>query len=108
MKEIEVRIVQLENRGYSKSLDIHGEYLKGSDLYYKRITDGAYIVFNHYNKDKKEYLQGFDCWMSYFDSKPEIGKSKAISSDVIKLSFDFKEDWFLLSSKTEEVLSSVV
>jgi len=105
MSEIEIKLNQLENRGYQKSKDVIGQYNKGSDLYYKRIGDGIYVVFSHYNKGKKEYLQGFDCWLSHFNSIKEIGKSMAISTDVIKLSFDFKDDWKLLASKIEEIQS---
>jgi hypothetical protein len=108
MNEIEIRLTQLENRGYKKSSDVLGEYHKRADLYSKKVRDGVYVVFSHYNKDKKEYLQGFDCWLSIFNSKPEIGKSKALSTDAIRLSFDFKGDWILLASKIEDVQSAIV
>tara|TARA_R110000868_G_scaffold296383_1_gene556679 strand:+ start:539 stop:865 length:327 start_codon:yes stop_codon:yes gene_type:complete len=103
MNNINLKIEQLENRAYKKSLDNAGQYLKGSELYSKKISDNVYIVFNHYNKGKKEYLQGFDCWISTYKSENEIGKSKANLNDVIKLSFDFEEDWLLLNSRIDEV-----
>ena len=108
MNEIATKLAQLENRGYKKSSDVLGEYHKGADLYSKRLRDGVYVIFSHYNKGKKEYLQGFDCWLSYFNSIPEIGKTKSISTDTIRLSFDFKEDWKLLASKIEAVQSAIV
>ncbi|SEC73187.1 hypothetical protein SAMN05192540_3935 [Maribacter dokdonensis] len=108
MNDINLKIEQLENRSYKKSLDDAGQYLKGSELYFKKISDNNYIVFNHYNKGKKKYLQGFDCWISTYISENEIGKSKSLSNDLIKLSFDFEEDWQLLNSKIDEVQSTNV
>tara|TARA_R110000868_G_scaffold357780_2_gene619301 strand:- start:558 stop:893 length:336 start_codon:yes stop_codon:yes gene_type:complete len=96
-------ILDLENRGYSKSVDAIGEYLKGADLYYKKVFDNNYVVFTHYNKDKKEWLQGFDCWISLYNSNKDIGRLKALSSDHIILSFDFNKDWTLVYQKIEEI-----
>ncbi len=96
-------VKDLENRGYLKTIDTVGQYIKGCDLYYKQIQDRTYIVFNHYNKGKKEWLQGFDCWISAYSNINDIGKVKAQSSDRIKLSFDMKEDWHYISQKVDEL-----
>jgi len=96
--KIKDAIYQLEEQGFEKTLDSISEYSTNADLYFRGIGNNRYIVFNHYNKTKREDLQGFDCWISKYKSKNEIGKKKAIKTDDIRLSFDFEEDWKLLTS----------
>ena len=91
-------IIQLENRGFQKSVDTISEYSPNADLYYRQIDENRFIIFNHYNKKKKEMLQGFDCWISEYKSASEIGKKKALKTEDVKLTFDFQNDWQLLSS----------
>lgn len=99
-------ITELEKIGYLKSIDSIGDYLKGGDLYSRQVSDKTFVVFNHYNKGKKESLQGFDCWISEYNAQHEIGKVKAIDIKEFKLSFDFNEDWSNLRTKMNEIKES--
>lgn len=90
-------IQQLEVQGFEKTIDSISEYSPKADLYFRGIGNNRYVVFNRYNKTKREDLQGFDCWISEYNSKNEIGSKKAIVTEGIRLSFDFEEDWKLLN-----------
>lgn len=96
--KIKEAIIQLENRGFQKSVDTISEYSSNADLYYRQIDENRFIIFNHYNKKKKEMLQGFDCWISKYESVNDMRKKKALVTEDVKLSFDFKDDWQLLST----------
>ncbi len=90
-------IIQLEERGFEKTIDSISEYSTNADLYFRQIDDDRFVIFNHYNKMKKEKLQGFDCWISTYKSKNEIGKKPTSNTEDVRLTFDFSEDWKLLS-----------
>ncbi|MEM6321449.1 MAG: hypothetical protein AAF960_27575 [Bacteroidota bacterium] len=95
--KISESIEQLEERGFEKTIDSIAEYSPNADLYFKQVNSKQYIIFNHYNKSKRQELQGFDCWLSTYQSKNDIGKKKAIHTKDIQLTFDFVEDWQLLT-----------
>lgn len=90
-------INQLKERGFKKTVDSISEYSNNADLYFRSIDHKRFIVFNHYNKTKKEDLQGFDCWISTYSSEGDIGKKPANEVQCIRLTFDFEDDWMLLS-----------
>lgn len=90
-------IAKLSIYGFKKTEDIIGEYSKNADLYFRKIANQRYIVFNHFNKKRKEDLQGLDCWISTYKSENEIGKSKAIQIDDVRLGFQMERDWNLIA-----------
>ena len=96
-QKIKESINQLEQKGFEKTIDSISEYSSNADLYFRRVKNNRFVVFNHYNKTEKENLQGFDCWLSTYESKKEIGKIPALNTEAVKLSFDFSKDWELLS-----------
>lgn len=98
-RNIKIRdaINQLEERGFRKTVDSVSEYSINADLYFRKIDTDRYVIFNHYNKTKKEDLQGFDCWISKYNSENEIGKKSALNTEDVRLTFDFSKDWKLLS-----------
>lgn len=89
-------IRELTHNGFFKTVDMLSEYSKDADLYYRSIGDQQFIVFNHYNKNKKVQLQGFDCWVSKYKNESEIGKVKALHIEEIRLGFQFARDWELI------------
>lgn len=90
-------IAKLQSYGFKKTNDIIGEYSKDADLYFRKIDNQKYIVFNHYNKNRKEHLQGFDCWISTYKSENDIGKSNAMQTDEVRLGFQLERDWDLIA-----------
>ena len=97
--KIEDLIYNLKRRGFTKTIDTSGSYQKGSDIYFKKVVDGHFIIFSHYNKGKRQHLQGFDCWEGGYrqGSSPVKGKPQAI--DSISLSFDFEKGWSTVHSR---------
>ena len=90
-------ISTLISNGFSKTDNPINDYSKNADLYYKKINKGEYIVFNHYNKNLKEHLQGFDCWISVYKNETNIGKIKVTDYTEIRLSFQISRDWNLIA-----------
>ncbi|HRK82945.1 MAG TPA: hypothetical protein PLZ12_15985 [Saprospiraceae bacterium] len=96
-KNILELIAELERQGFSKTVDSNNDYSTEADLYYRYIGDNRYIVFNHYNKNSKYDLQGFDCRISTYNSENEIGKKEAIQIEGVLRSFQVKRDWNLIA-----------
>ena len=65
---------QFEKQGFEKTIDSISDYSTNADLYFRKIEDNYYIVFNNSNKTKREDLQGFDCLISKYNLSSEIGK----------------------------------
>lgn len=91
-------LAELKRYGFSETVDSINEYSIEADLYYRSIGGKRYLVFNHYNKKRKADLQGFDCWISTYNSENEIGKKKAIQIEDVRLSFQVERDWHLIAS----------
>lgn len=96
-KNILELIAELERHGFSKTVDSNNDYSTEADLYYRYIGDNRYIVFNHYNKNSKYDLQGFDCRISTYNSEKEIGEKEAIQIEGVLRSFQVKRDWNLIA-----------
>lgn len=97
-KNIVGALAELERHRFSKTVDSINEYSTEADLYYRNIGGKRYLVFNHYNKKRRADLQGFDCWISTYNSENEIGKKKAIQTEDVRLSFQVERDWHLVAS----------
>ncbi len=104
----------IENK-FQKTTDKCFCYSKNADLYYHEISFENYqllaqqsiyldqdiykqddrkyfIVINHFNKTGKPEIQGFDLWLSVFNSSFEIGNRDCVHNYSIQLSCDaFKE-----------------
>ena len=90
-------INQLGEFGFEQAIDFISEYSPNADLYFKQLDIERFILFNHYNKNKSEELQGFNCWLSTYKSKSYIGKIPAIEIESIKSTFNFEGDWALIA-----------
>lgn len=86
----------LLKEGFTRTTDEICQYSRNADLYYKKIGLEKYVVFNHYNKDKKEEFQGFDVWVSKYKSDKAIGKEKHNGNDSVVLSFKLERDKTLI------------
>jgi hypothetical protein len=90
-------IYELNQNGFLKTVDSINEYSNDADLYYRKIDNQKYLIFNHYNKKHKANLQGFDCWVSTYNLEMEIGKKKALQTNSVQLSFQIGRDWELIA-----------
>ncbi len=95
--DIDQALWQLEEFGFEKRVDTIAEYSQNADLYIRKIDTERYIVLHHFNKNKHEELQGFDCWISTYRFENHIGKIPAIEMEEVKRSFDFGNDWKLIA-----------
>lgn len=93
----------LRELNFVQAKDIHGEYSKDADLYFRHIGYNKYLVLNHFNKKRPAHLQGFDCWISTYHSMDDIGRKRAITIDQVRLTFDFERDWHLISQYFQPV-----
>lgn len=93
---IKAAIDQLEEFHFLKTIDRIAEYSANADIYYKQIDEQRFIIFHHFNKNKLELTQGFDCWISTYEREIYIGKLPAIEMETVKTTFDFREDWKLI------------
>jgi hypothetical protein len=94
---IDEALLQLEEFGFEKRVDTIAEYSQNADLYIRKIDEERYIILHHFNKNKHEELQGFDCWISTYRFDNHIGRIPAIEMEEVKKSFDFVGDWKLIA-----------
>jgi len=79
-----------------KTIDLPGNFLGGSDIYYKNIGRNDFLVFNHY-KSKSGVVEGFDTWIAAFKNENQIVTKKADSIRQIKLCFHLDNDFDLIN-----------
>ena len=89
-------ISTLELHGFHKTVDAIGDYSPNADLYYRLVDKNRYLVFNHYAKKSRAEFQGFDCWVSTYNSEHEIGTEKAQHVEQVQLSFQIERDWHFI------------
>lgn len=78
-------------KSYSKS----GGFNEGHYLFYKKIVEDQYLVFNHIQKDD---FSCFDCWHARFKSESGIGKRSPLEYTSIQLHFDLERDFELIKN----------
>jgi hypothetical protein len=81
---------------FKKTIDIPGNFLSGSDIYYKNIGGNDFLVFNNF-ESKSGLVVGFDTWLATFNSERLISKSKTNLIRQIKLNFHLNKDFDLIS-----------
>lgn len=94
--DIEIKAILnfLKKKDFKKSVDTKGLICKGAVLYYRKIKDSQYLVFAHFNHDKKRWKDGFDCYMAiYMEKSPSIEKHIPTSLETVKLSFKIEQDF---------------
>lgn len=85
-------IGKLNDWGFKKTVDLKSSFSKDADLYFKKVVDGQYLVFSHYNKNEKNDCDGFDCWLAPFRSEAQIGKILNSHLRSIALTFNIERD----------------
>ena len=89
---------KLNDNGFIRKTDIIGEYNKDSDIYIRKISQNKFIIFVHFNKKRRFEIQGFDCYISSYDSEKEIEKEIAIQKTSIPFNINLETDWNLMDS----------
>jgi len=59
---------------------------------YQKGDKKYFVVINHFNKNRKSQLQGFDLWLSVYDNKFDIGRKGFIHNYSIRLNCDVHLD----------------
>lgn len=80
---------------FNKTIDKVGAFCKSNPLYFKRIEDKKFLVFNHYNSNS-ETNDGFDSWVATFTDEKQIGIKKPTQIQDIRLSFHLDRDFELI------------
>jgi hypothetical protein len=80
---------------FSKTIDTAGSYCKESPLYYKLIENKKYLVFNHFNANRKD-LDGFDSWIATYSDEKQIGNKRPLSVQDVRLGFNLDRDFELI------------
>ena len=79
-------------RGFSNRIDENDDFSQNAMLYYRKLKSGKYIVVNHFNRNRKVELQGFDSWLCEYVSGEEPGIGSPISIESIKLGIKLPQD----------------
>ncbi len=94
--EISQLISKFDDWKFSKTTDLISSYSSDNPpLYYKRIADTKFIVFNHWNANTK-YTDGFDCWIATYSNEKQIGNKKPLELKEIRLGFRLDRDFSLI------------
>jgi hypothetical protein len=93
--EVQQLISKFDEWNFSKTTDTVGAFCKDNPLFYKKIGDKKYLVFNHYNS-KSKTNDGFDCWIATFANEKQIGIKKTMDVQEIRLSFHLDRDFELI------------
>lgn len=92
--EIKAILNVFKEKDFKKSIDKKGLFCKDAILYYKKVKDFQYLIFAHFNHDKKKWKDGFDCYMAtYLEKSPSIEKHIPTSLETVKLSFKIEQDF---------------
>lgn len=95
--EIKEMLNVFMEKDFKKSVDTKGLFCKDAILYYKKVKDFQYLIFAHFNHDKKKWKDGFDCYLAtYLEKSPSIEKHIPTSLDTVKLSFNIDQDFKII------------
>jgi len=99
--DIDGLIAKFSELNFTKTVDSISSYSSNNPpLYYKYIGNGKYIVFNHWNYDKKN-KDGFDCWLAIYANEEQVGKKKPIDLQKLRLGFQLERDLPLIEQYLE-------
>ncbi|OJW81840.1 MAG: hypothetical protein BGO69_15185 [Bacteroidetes bacterium 46-16] len=77
----------------SKSIDKIGTLLKGSDIFYKKIDNKTYLLFNNHTSNVSGYTyKTFDCFLAKYKNLKEIGSKAPSSLETLILGFKLERD----------------
>ena len=88
-------LTKFDEWSFSKTINTTEAFGKDNPLYYKKVGDKKYLVFNHYNS-KDDTNDFFDCWLATFINEKHIGNKMPIEDHEIKLSFNLDTDFHLI------------
>lgn len=94
---VEQMLSKFKEWSFNKTVDDVGAFCKDNPLYYKRVDEKKYLVFNHFNS-KGKTSDGFDCWLATFTNEEHIGSKKPIEIQDIRLSFHLDRDFQLIEN----------
>ena len=84
---------KLKDWGFKKRKKVDkGKTFVKSEYYYKSLGYNKYLVFD-YSLTKQKNSDTFDCLIEYYDNEKDIGKKRAIETQVIKNSFLLEKDF---------------
>jgi len=94
--EINELLTKFEEWSFSKTIDKINSYSsKNPPLYYKKVADNKFLVFNHWNTNTK-HTDGFDCWIATYNNEKQIGLKKPLELKDIRLGFRLERDYSLI------------
>lgn len=93
--QIQQLLSKFNEWNFAKTTDTAGTFCKDNPLYYKKVGDKKYLVFNHYNS-KDNTNDGFDSWVATYSNEKQIGIKEPIQIQDIRLSFHLDRDFELI------------
>jgi hypothetical protein len=94
--EVQQLLSKFDELGFSKIIDSISYYSSNTPtLYYKRIAEEKFLVFNHWNVNSK-YTNGFDSWVATYRNETHIGTKKPNGHQEIRLGFQLERDYNLI------------
>jgi hypothetical protein len=89
-------LLKFDEWGLKKTIDTIGAICKDNILYYKKINNNKYLIFNHFNS-KDNTNDGFDCKILTYDNESHVGSKLPSSKELIKESFQLDRDFQLIA-----------
>ena len=89
---------------FTRTIDTAGNFSRMAPIYFKEVSLGTYLVFNHYNVKEKHLYQGFDCWLAEYklsNMLEDINQKTLISKRQLKANFKLHRDFGLVAKFLE-------
>ena len=90
--EIENTLLRFKKWGLKETIDSGSGICHVAPLFYKRLSNGEFLIFIYFNSTSKLSNDGFDCYIASYDDENNVGKTIPNRIAEVKLGFDLKED----------------
>ena len=82
----------LKSEDFAETIDNKGNFAKDCPLFYKKVKENKFLIFNNPFYDGKNNSPTFDFWKVDAHSEKEFLQNKKLNITEIRLGFDLKRD----------------
>lgn len=88
---------KLDELKFKSTVDKIGTFCINNPLYYKKVGENKYLIFNHFNSKNKNN-DGFDSWLATYSTENQIGSKKPLLIEDIRLNYILDRDFELIEN----------
>lgn len=88
-------LAEFKEWNFKTTVDTIGTFCINNPLFYKKVRDNKYLVFNHFYSENKNN-DGFDSWVATYSNEKHIGKKEPLLIENIRRSFQLDRDFELI------------